>query len=52
MLCFELVKPATSMNLLDTEDRFDHSLFFPHIFNTLVFRKARKSGKVASARAD
>ena len=42
-LCFELVKPATSMNLLDTEDRFDHSLFFPHIFNTLVFRKARKS---------
>ena len=42
-LGLELVKPATSMNLLDGEDRFDHSLFFPHVFSTLIFRKTRKS---------
>ena len=52
VLGLELVKPATSMNLVDTEDRFDHSLFFPHIFNTLVFRKVSKSGNVATTRAD
>ena len=43
VLGLEQVKAATSMNLVDTEDRFDHSLFFPHIFNTLVFTKVSKT---------
>jgi 2-polyprenyl-3-methyl-5-hydroxy-6-metoxy-1,4-benzoquinol methylase len=46
-LGLELVRPATSMNLHDPGVRVDHSLFFAHVFNTLVFRRV---GPVTDAR--
>jgi SAM-dependent methyltransferase len=34
-----LVKPVTSMDRIDGLETVDHSLFYAHVFNTLVFQK-------------
>ena len=41
LLGLELAGPSTSMDLVDTGDIADHSLFFAHVFDTLIFRKGR-----------
>lgn len=38
-LGLELVRPVTSMELIDPGERVDHSLLFAHVYSTLVFRK-------------
>jgi 2-polyprenyl-3-methyl-5-hydroxy-6-metoxy-1,4-benzoquinol methylase len=42
-LGLEMVKPVTSMDLLDLGGRVDHSLFFAHVFNTLIFRRTGRT---------
>jgi len=43
-LGMESIKAATTMDLLDPGDSVDHSLFFAHVFSTLVFRKTGRAG--------
>jgi len=40
-LGLQIVRPVTSMDLPDSGDRVDHSCFFAHVFNTMIFQKVR-----------